>query len=109
MTHTFVPFTHCSNPTSNIKYLYIYFTKGEDRLIVSVDDGEKNDECKRHLNGQYHSPESSVWRILSLKTNRQCEVLMISYPGKEYIRFNPSSGVEEVRPPMHNRTFFSCM
>ena len=93
-----------SNPTSNIKYLYLYFCKGEDRVICSVahDDEEdiSNDECKQHLNGQHHSPESSVWRLLSLKTNRQshtCFVLMISYPGKEYIRFDPSSGVEDVR------------
>ena len=96
-----------ANPTTNIKYLYIYFSKGEDRLIVSVNAADENDECARHLNSQHHSPESSVWRLLSLKTNRQshtCFVLMLSYPGKEYIRFDASASAADVRTAAAEQT-----
>ena len=119
-----------SNPTSNIKYLYLYFCKGEDRVICtpqarpsatpkpraalnrprprrpcadSVDDGSSedtsNNECKKHLNGQHHSPESSVWKLLGLAMNRQshrCELLLLAYPGKEYVRFDADAAADEV-------------
>ena len=93
-----------SNPTANIKYLYMYFCKGEDRLICSVDDGDADEdgainECKKHLNSQHYSPESSVWKLLGLKMNRQshrCETLMLAYPGREYIHFDPDASTEDV-------------
>lgn len=106
-----------ANPTTNIKYLYIYFTKGEDRLIVSVNAADENDVCARHLNSQHHSPESSVWKLFSLKTNRQshkCVVLNHSYPGREYVRFDASASTTDLRAAAddqstknHTRAFFN--
>ena len=97
-----------SNPTSNIKYLYLYFCKGEDRLVISVrrkqqerqKDHNPNDECQRHLNGQHHSPESSVWRLLSLPMHGQshrCEQLHLVFPGQQHIRFDPNSSSANVQ------------
>ena len=102
-----------SNPTANIKYLYLYFCKGEDRLIVSVaDDAEDEDdgavnECKQHLNSQHYSPESSIWKLLGLKMNRQshrCETLQLTYQGREYIRFDANASAQDVEASAEAQT-----
>ena len=112
-----------SNPTSNIKYLYLYFCKGEDRVVCSVQTDADNDpnlstnECKQHLNGQWHSPESSVWKLLSLKMDKQshhCFTLLLSYPGQEYVRFDQEADPEDIEANAetqanknHTRAFFA--
>lgn len=105
-----------ADPTANIKYLYIYFTKGEDRVLCSVDDEGGVNECTRHLNAQHHAPESSVWKLLSLTMHQQshsCFTLSLTYEGAEYIRYDEDATADEVRlaaeqqsKSNHTRGFF---
>ena len=40
-----------------------------------------------------------MWKLLGLAMNRQshrCELLLLAYPGKEYVRFDADADAEEV-------------
>ena len=100
---------HCNeevvaNTVGNVKYLFYYTCKGEDRVVASIRPkrkfgaslryagpvpGDKTapenaDETIEHINTRTYGPESGSWDTLSLlehKQSHKCCVCSVSHPG----------------------------
>jgi len=52
-----------------VKYLFKYITKGSDKIIITLKNGQKKDitldEIEQYVNARYISASSAFWRIFS--------------------------------------------
>ncbi|XP_072013683.1 uncharacterized protein [Amphiura filiformis] len=63
-----------------VKYLYKYITKGSDRVMVRLANGEEvnitNDEVERYVNARYVSASHALWRIYEFKLHQRYPAVM---------------------------------
>ncbi|XP_072025233.1 uncharacterized protein [Amphiura filiformis] len=63
-----------------VKYLYKYITKGCDRVMVRLSNGEEiditNDEIERFVNARYVSASQALWRIYEFKLHQRYPAVM---------------------------------
>jgi hypothetical protein len=80
-----------------VKYLFKYVTKGQDRILMRVDGGNKNDEVERFLNARYVSASEALWRLYGFELHQRhpsVEKLPCHLPEQQTILFQ---NVEEAQ------------
>ncbi|XP_074649050.1 uncharacterized protein LOC141904363 [Tubulanus polymorphus] len=98
-----------------VKYLYKYITKGQDKVIVSSDDGSSaQDEISTYLNARYISASEAFWKIYGFPIHQKyppVEKLPCHLSGEQTVLFQASDAatVVENGPPTTKLTAFFQM
>ena len=83
----------CSSIKS-VKYLYKYIYKGEDRVLISLEN-EKN-EIKKFVNARYVSPPEGIWRLFNFglqKRSHTVERLPVHLEGQQNVYFRKGQDI----------------
>ena len=84
-----------------VKYLYKYFYKGNDKIIIKVNLHSKTikDEIKTYLNCRYVSSMEACLRLLSFELHQEnpaVESLDFHLPNQQTLYFNETGNLEEI-------------
>ncbi len=89
-----------------VKYLYKYITKGSDRVIIQLANGEKkdisNDEVERFVNARYISASQAYWRLYEFRISERyppVDKLPLHLENEQTVYFQPSQASEIASKP----------
>ena len=89
-----------------VKYLYKYITKGSDRVIIQLANGEKrditNDEVARFQNARYVSASEAYWRLYEFRIAEMyppVSKLPLHLENEQTVYFQPAQASEIARKP----------
>ena len=89
-----------------VKYLYKYITKGSDRVIIQLANGEKkdisNDEVERFVNARYISASQAYWRLYEFRISERyppVEKLPLHLENEQTVYFQPEQASEIASKP----------
>jgi hypothetical protein len=86
---------------SSVKYLYKYITKGNDRVMVTLPNGQEAlDEIETYANARYVSASEAVWRLCEfniLTKYPPVEKLPLHLEDEQQILFDPENAQETLQ------------
>jgi len=94
-----------------VKYLYKYVTKGQDRILMAVQEEQCADEITNYQNARYISASEAFWRLYGFEIHRKhpsVEKLPCHLPGQQTVLFQPGDAqhVAERGPPTTKLTAY---
>ncbi|XP_028797692.1 uncharacterized protein LOC114753197 [Neltuma alba] len=109
------------NQSTAIKYLFKYISKGNDRVIASIYDGNQEsngvrvvDEVQQYYNFRYISACEAAWRIFAFDIHHRypaVERLSFHLPNQQYVMYSNADDVAEVldKPRVCESMFLAWM
>ncbi|XP_028758138.1 uncharacterized protein LOC114717208 [Neltuma alba] len=109
------------NQSTAIKYLFKYISKGNDRVIASIYDGNQEsngvrvvDEVQQYYNFRYISACEAAWRIFAFDIHHRypaVERLSFHLPNQQYVVYSNADDVAEVldKPRVCESMFLAWM